>query len=123
MTSQRWRALLFAVMLAGLLFAIRPLNSRLDPETLFLHSDKISHVLFFGLLWLLSRRAGFAAGWPLALSLLGFGVGIEIAQQLSPTGRSASLTDVAADVVGIALGWWLTRRLNLSVGQPQEDRR
>lgn len=120
MTPQRWRALLFALMLAGVLFAIRPLNSRLDPETLFLHSDKVAHVLYFGGLWLLARRAGFAAGWPLALSLLGYGVAIEVAQQLAPTRRSASLIDLAADSAGIALAWWLTRR---SIGQPQKHRR
>ena len=120
MTPSRWRALLVAVMLAGVLFAIRPLNSRLDPETLFLHSDKITHVLYFGLLWCLARRAGFAAGWPLALTLWGYGVGVEVAQQLSPTQRSASLSDLVADAVGIALAWWVTR---LSFGQPQEHGR
>jgi hypothetical protein len=120
MTPSRWRTLLFVVMLAGLLFAIRPLNSRLDPETLFLHSDKIAHVLYFGLLWWLARRAGFAANWPLALSLWGYGVGIELAQQLAPTQRSASMTDLVADALGIVLAWWVTRR---SFGQPQEHGR
>jgi VanZ family protein len=120
MTPGRWRALLFVVMLAAVLFAVRPLNSRLDPETLFLHSDKIAHVLYFGLLWLLARRAGFSPGWPLALALLVYGVGIEVAQQLAPTQRSASPTDVAADALGIALAWGLTR---WSGRQPQEHRR
>jgi VanZ family protein len=121
MTPPRWRALLFALMLAGLLFSIRPLTSPLEPERLFRHSDKVGHVVYFGLLWLLARRAGFAAGWCLALALLGFGVGIEVAQHLVPTGRSASLSDVAADVLGILLGWWAAR--TFSIGQPQEHRR
>jgi VanZ family protein len=120
MTPGRWRALLVVVMLAAVLFAIRPLNSRLDPETLFQHSDKIGHALYFALLWLLARRAGFAAGWPLALSLLGYGVVIELAQQLAPTRRSASVMDVVADACGLALAWWLTRG---SFGKPQEHRR
>jgi VanZ family protein len=102
------------------LFAIRPLTSNLNPEKLFLHSDWIAHALYFGVLWLLSRRAGFAAGWPLALCLLGYGVSIEVAQHLAPTGRSASLGDVAADAAGIALAWSFTRR---SFGQPEKHRR
>jgi VanZ family protein len=110
LTPRRWRTLLVVLMVFGVLFAVRPLTSRFAPETLFLHSDKLSHVLFFGFLWLLARRAGFAAAWPLALTLLGYGIFIEVAQALSPTGRSASLSDVAADTVGVALGWWLTRR-------------
>jgi VanZ family protein len=115
----RWRALLVALMVAGVLFAIRPLTSDLNPEKLFLHSDKIAHVGFFGALWWLARRAGLAAGWRLALLLLGYGVGIEVAQQLAPTQRSASLSDVAADSLGIALGWWWTPQ---SLGQPEEHR-
>jgi VanZ family protein len=123
MTTARWRAFLFVLMIAGVLFAIRPLTSRLNPETLFLHSDKIAHVLYFAMLWLLARRGGYAAGWPLALALLGYGVSIEVAQQLAPTKRSASLSDIAADTLGIALGWWLARRFAWLAGQPQKHRR
>jgi VanZ family protein len=119
-TQRRWRLALIALMVFGVLFAVRPLTSRFSPETLFLHSDKISHVLFFGLLWLLARRAGWAASWSLALMLLGYGVFIEIAQSLAPTERSASLADVAADSAGIALAWWFTAR---SRRQPEEHRR
>jgi VanZ family protein len=119
LTPRRWRTLLLVLMIAGVLFAVRPLRSRFAPETLFLHSDKLIHVLFFGFLWLLARRAGFAAAWPLALMLLGYGVFIEVAQALSRTGRSASLSDVAADSVGIALAWWLARRF--SAGQPEKN--
>jgi VanZ family protein len=107
------------LMVAGALFAVRPLTSRYAPETLFLHSDKLAHVLFFGGLWLMARRAGFAASWPLALTLFGYGVFIEVAQALSPTGRSASLSDIVADTLGIALAWWVTRRWS-SARQPEK---
>jgi VanZ family protein len=120
LTPRRWRTLLWMLMVAGVLFAVRPLTSRFAPETLFLHSDKLSHVLFFGFLWLLARRAGFAAAWPLALTLLGYGVFIEVAQALSPTGRAASLSDVAADSVGIALAWWFTTRRR-SAREPEKN--
>jgi VanZ family protein len=121
LTPRRWRTLLLVLMVGGVLFAVRPLTSRYAPETLFLHSDKLVHVLGFGLLWLMARRAGFVAAWPLALTLLGYGVLIEVAQALMPTGRSASLADVAADGVGIALAWWLTRRGSARL--PQKDSR
>jgi VanZ family protein len=121
LTPRHWRMLLLVLMVAGVLFAVRPLTSRYAPETLFLHSDKLAHVLFFGGLWLMARRAGFALSWPLALTLLGYGVFIEVAQALSPTGRAASLRDVAADGIGIALGWWLTRRW--SARQPEKNSR
>jgi VanZ family protein len=123
MTTARWRACLFIVMVAGVLFAVRPLTSRLNPETLFLHSDKIAHVLYFALLWLLARRGGFASRWPLALALLGYGVSIEVAQQLAPTRRAASLTDIAADTLGVALGWWLSQRFPALAGEPQKHGR
>jgi VanZ family protein len=119
-TPRRWRTLLFVLMAAGMLMAVRPLSGR-SPETLFPHADKIVHVLFFAGMWWLARRGGFAAGWPLALALLGYGVSIEVAQALTPTNRSASLSDVAADAVGIALAWGFTR--GRSGGEPAENRR
>jgi VanZ family protein len=119
LTPRRWGVLLLVVMVVGLLYAVRPLASRFAPETLFPQSDKVTHFLYFGLLWVMARRAGFASAWPLALALLGYGVLIEVAQALVPTGRSASLADVAADAVAIAAAWWSTRRWSL--GQPEKD--
>lgn len=119
MTQRRWRALLFVLMVVTVLLAVRPLTSRHAPETMFLHSDKLLHTLYFFGLWLMARRAGFAAAWPLAVMLLGYGVFIEMAQALVPTQRSASLVDVAADASGIALAWWFSHS---SAGQPEKDR-
>jgi VanZ family protein len=50
-------------------------------------------------------------------------VSIEVAQQLAPTKRSASLTDITADTIGIAIGWWLAQRFPSLAGQPQKHRR
>ncbi len=119
MTQRRWRTVLIVLMVVGLLLALRPLASQNAPEKWFLHADKVGHLLYFGGLWLLARRAGFAAAWPLALGLLGYGAFIEVAQALSPTDRSASLSDLAADALGIALAWGVTRRG--SARQPQEN--
>lgn len=124
MTARRWRALLIVLMVSALLFAVRPLTSRYEPETLFPGSDKLVHVGFFALLWFVGRGAGFAAGWRLAMALFGYGTGIEVAQALAPTMRSASLQDVAADSAGILLAWVLGQALaRRTAGQPQEDRR
>ncbi len=120
LTPRRWRTLMLLLMVAGVLFALRPLTSQYAPEKMFLHADKLFHVGFFGFLWLMAHRAGFAAAWPLALTLLGYGVLIEVAQALSPTGRSASLSDVVADSVGIALAWWFTARRD-SARQPEKN--
>jgi VanZ family protein len=122
MTARHWRAVLVVLMVTGVLFAVRPLTSRLAPETLFLHSDKIAHVLYFALLWVLARRAGWRAAWPLAAGLLGYGVFVELAQSLAPTNRSASLLDIAADATGVALGWMFEWRARRSGGQPEEHR-
>lgn len=111
--------LLLVVMVVGVLFAVRPLTSRFSPETLFPQSDKVTHFLYFASLWVMARRAGFASGWQLVLALLGYGVLIEIAQALVPTGRSASLTDVAADAFAIAVAWWSTR--HWSPAQPEKN--
>lgn len=120
MTPRRGRTLLFVLMAVGVLMAVRPLSGH-SPETMFQHADKIVHASFFVGMWWLARRAGFAAGWPLALALLGYGLSIEVAQTLTPTNRSASLSDLAADAVGIALAWGFTR--GRSRGEPEENRR
>lgn len=120
MTPARWRATVVVLMIAGVLLAIRPLSGRINPETLFPHADWCAHALFFAMLWVLSLRAGLRAGWPLVGALMGYGVGIEVAQHLASTGRSASLSDLAADAAGIALAWWFTRRSIRA--QPQEHR-
>jgi hypothetical protein len=73
-TARRWRTLLFALMGVAVLLALRPLTSEHSPEKWFRHSDKVGHLLLFAGLWVVALRAGFAAGWPLALILLAYGV-------------------------------------------------
>jgi VanZ family protein len=122
MVQRHWRIVLAVVMVAGLLMAVRPLTHKFEPETLFPQADKILHLAFFAMLWLLAQRAGFSAGWPLALALIGYAASIEVAQALLPTQRSASLLDVASDAAGIAVGWWFGRRADRhSRRQPEED--
>jgi VanZ family protein len=110
---------LIALMVFGVAWAVRPLTPT-SPEKWFLHADKLHHLWFFALLWWLSLRAGFAASWKLALALVAYGVGMELAQHFTPA-RSASLADVLADTAGVAAGWWLTRAAALR-RQPEKNR-
>ena len=68
-------------------------------------SDKVEHAVAYALLgfWFASvmARRDFVY---LALALLAFGGGIEIAQGLMGLGREADLLDLAADGVGIVVG-------------------
>ena len=119
-----WRAALVVIMAAGLAFALRPLAPMEGPENWFPHADKVHHLWYFGLLWCLGSLAGIRSrvGW--ALTLLGYGILIEVSQHLVGT-RLAQWGDVAADTAGICLGYlgtlaWQRRR---SGGQPEEDRR
>lgn len=119
MSTRAWRIALFSLMMASLAFAVRPLTPDEGPENWFPQADKLHHLWYFGLLWWVGTKAGFRAGWALALGLVAYGVGIELAQSLTPT-RAPSALDVLADSAGVALGWLLTRWR--SARQPQEDR-
>lgn len=117
--ARAWRVALFALMLGGVAFAIRPLTPHVSPETWFPHADKLHHLWYFGLLWWMGLKAGFRAAWPLALGLLAYGISIEFAQSLT-VGRQAQGLDLVADSAGIAVGWLATRRR--SGREPQEHR-
>jgi VanZ family protein len=105
MPVRGWRLVLALVMMASLAFALRPLRLLEGPENWFWHADKVHHLWFFALLWLLAVRARLATpAWRLGLGLLAFGLAIELAQALAPTGRSASLMDLLSDAAGIACG-------------------
>ncbi|MCP5449202.1 MAG: VanZ family protein [Gammaproteobacteria bacterium] len=66
--------------------------------------DKLDHALAFFTLALLAEQAfpGWSFWRGLALGLVVYGVGIEIAQWFTPD-REVSLLDVAADGIGIAI--------------------
>jgi VanZ family protein len=77
--------------------------------------DKVQHVLAFMALTVLARM-----GWPsihggvIFVVLMGYGVGIEIAQSQPWVGRTSSMADIVADGVGILVafvGLWIFSRL------------
>jgi hypothetical protein len=124
LSVRSWRWILAAVMAAGLGFALRPL-SEVSPENWFPQSDKLVHVAFFALLWWMGQRARLGSALRLAVGLMAFAVGIELAQALFTATRSASPTDVAADGLGVLAGAGLNRRLEAAAlsRQPEEDGR
>ncbi|MDH4060367.1 MAG: VanZ family protein [Aquincola sp.] len=124
LSPRAWRWLLAVVMFTGLAFALRPLDD-MAPENWFPQSDKVFHLLFFGLLWWMGTRARLGSSIWLAVGLMAFAVGIEVAQALFTASRSASAADVLADGVGVLLGAWATPRLDAiaSRRQPQKHGR
>lgn len=77
-------------------------------------NDKVKHVLAFATLaGGLSLFWGFR-WWCVAAGLLLYGIGIEVAQSFIP-GRFASVWDVVADCVGIALGLLVAAAVKISM--------
>jgi VanZ family protein len=105
-TRGRWRAVFVAGALALLPLALMPFE--MDKKSGFAHGDKVAHIIAFACLAYTAAR-----GWPqrtrvIVLTLAAYGVAIELLQALTPL-RSASLSDVAADIVGVAVGLALAR--------------
>lgn len=79
--------------------------------------DKANHAMAFAVLTFLAGR-----GWPrlarvgLALIMLAAGIGVELVQGAPQVGRDADAWDVAADAVGIALGWAALRAAGRRTG-------
>ncbi len=98
------QARLVLLVAALCVFGVALLPAPIEEPVLF-GVDKLKHIAAFLVLTVLAR-----AGWPsvrlwiLALGLTGFGVAIELAQGLSGWGRTASLADVIADLIGLGLG-------------------
>jgi VanZ family protein len=97
-----WRALLVLLLIAVTTLALMPA----PPKVITTGWDKSNHALAFASL----AFAGVWALWPqprrwwlLALALLAYGGGIEIAQTYLPP-REGDWFDLLADGVGIALG-------------------
>lgn len=114
--SPYWRALLVVTMLGVTVLALWPGNN--NPPSLF-GWHVINHVFAFVVLTMLARAAFPALPrlW-LAGILLAYGALIEILQAIPALQRTASLTDLATDAVGIALGLLLVWIAGQLAGEP-----
>ena len=86
-------------------------------------TDKLQHTLGFLVLWFVGIRAWPRHTFTLIVGLLVLGVGIEVAQSLTPL-RLASPADVLADAFGIGLGalWtWQGRRSDKGLVSPADS--
>ncbi len=99
------RSLFWSFLLILLIYlSIQP-SSRLTPPFVFIHSDKLYHGLYYGILVYFSK--GFLkSSWEriiLGLFLVILGVLLEFAQQAVP-GRFFSYGDIMANISGVFLG-------------------
>jgi VanZ family protein len=94
-----WRVFLISCLAVIALLAWMPGN-QLPFSTA---SDKLNHLLAFAALGFLAWRAYPTQRVPALIALVAFGVLIELVQWRLPT-RSAEFADLAADVIGLALG-------------------
>ncbi len=114
-------------LFAGLLLTILALSVMPTPPRLpgTLGYDKLQHLSAFALLALSARGAWPRAAWRwIWLGLLAYGVGIELAQSLTPN-RMAEVEDVGADLLGVGLAhlaWqgWRSRK-NARGALPEAD--
>lgn len=94
------RVVFLAAIAAVALLAWLPLS---PPELSESHGDKLNHIAAFLLLYLLFRRA-WNLPVPIMVALLfSYGMLLETVQYFLPY-RTFSWLDIAADLVGIALG-------------------
>ncbi len=107
MSRKLWLAAGWLQVVAVALLCLWPLPKLPGPELPWV--DKLYHAAAFGqLMW------WFAVGsprdrWPaIALRVLGFGIGIELAQGVVPY-RSASIADAVADAVGVFIAALVAR--------------
>ena len=76
------------------------------PEVDLRHGDKAQHLLAYAalMLWFAQAQKDAATRWATALHLVVMGVSIELAQGLVGW-RHLSAADMAANTLGVLLGW------------------
>jgi len=102
-----WLGMIATVIVASLL----PSSSL--PEPSFTGIDKVEHLLAYGLLsgYAVLLFATVRAHRVSAFALVALGVALEGAQAMLTTSRLADPGDMLANALGVALGWWLGRRV------------
>lgn len=103
------RVLWGAAIILALVVTLMPLG---DQAPRFAYADKVFHGGYFALLGALAvlapQRPAAATG--AALSMIGLGIAIELIQALLPW-RSFEWLDIAADGVGVLVGYAIAGRI------------
>ena len=73
-------------------------------------ADKVVHLLLFAAL-AATARLRFGGALSVLAVLVAYAVVSELVQALLLSRRSGDLLDLVADLLGVALGWWVVGRL------------
>ncbi len=107
-----------AVVVASLFVLFNPASAT---PTVWPGLDKLVHLTLFAALALTGRRAGLPPVG-LAAGLVGYAGASEVLQGLLPIGRDADPLDAVVDVVGVAAGLLIDRRVRRPVrGQARRE--
>jgi VanZ family protein len=102
-----FRILFFIALIGIFTLAVLPDYNALPPIVSM--SDKLNHASAFSLLSILYILSySYYSLKKVVLTLLGYGILIEVTQAFLPT-RSSSIEDIVADLVGILLGIFLLK--------------
>jgi len=112
MTRTRWKLFAWAGTLGVLVLCFLPGNDLPDVDAL--GADKLLHAAGFFVLGICWRRATGSARGALLIGAL-LACVTELVQYLFVAGRQGDLHDIAADLVGLALGTLLAALLPLRV--------
>lgn len=107
-----FRLLFFSALVSISVLAVLPDYSALPKVASF--NDLLNHGVAFTTLTILYALAYHHSIQRIVWSLLGYAVLIEIVQAFLPT-RFASVEDIVADSLGIALGIFILKRFKVSV--------
>lgn len=97
-----WKAAGWLLVLAIVFLSLTPTPPHLNVE----QGDKIGHFAAYGLvtLWLAQPYTALRQRIWLALGMVALGIGMEYAQRATGY-RSFEVADMAADALGVAIGW------------------
>ncbi len=111
------RALFGGVVLVSLMVLFAPTAGGPQP---FPYADKVVHLLLFAALAWSGRRAGVTVA-TLAAALVAYAVLGEVIQATVLPQRSGDWTDVAADLIGVAVGLVAGSRREHLTGRPRGE--
>lgn len=97
-----WKAAGWLLVLAIIALSLTPAPPQIDIE----NSDKLGHLATYALvtLWFAQPYTGLRQRIWLALGMVALGIALEYAQRATGY-RSFEVADMAADVLGVAIGW------------------